>query len=107
MVHTHLGYFTKIYNGDKVNGFSPSVSVLYKSAAKFIGKNAIGIILTGMGNDGAKEMLEMKKAGARTFAQDEKSSVVFGMPNEAYKYGGAERLVSLKDIPNELIKLVS
>jgi two-component system chemotaxis response regulator CheB len=64
-------------------------------------------MLTGMGADGASAMVEMRKAGARTLAQDDKSCVVFGMPNEAYKRGGAERLVPLEEIANEVIKLLS
>jgi two-component system chemotaxis response regulator CheB len=103
----NAGIFTvQCKNGDKVKGHCPSVEVLFHSVAVNAGKNAIGIILTGMGSDGAEGMLEMRKNGARTLAQDEKSSVVFGMPLEAYKNGGAERLVSLEQIPAVLTELV-
>lgn len=98
-------YLVKCDRGEKVNGHCPSVSVLFDSIADNVGANAIGVILTGMGKDGADAMLRMRKAGARTIAQDEKSCVVFGMPREAYVCGGAERLVNLSDIPWVIIKL--
>lgn len=88
--------------GEKVNGHCPSVGVLFESVAQHVGANAVGIMLTGMGADGADSMVSMRKMGARTLAQDEKSCVVFGMPNEAYKRGGAERLVPLDDIAGEV-----
>ncbi len=91
--------------GDKVCGHRPSVEVLFGSVAKNVGSNAVGVILTGMGHDGAEGMLVMKKSGARTFAQDEASSVVFGMPKAAYECGGAERLVSLNGISKLVIGL--
>jgi two-component system chemotaxis response regulator CheB len=78
------------------------VDVLFRSVAKFAGKNALGVIMTGMGDDGARGLLEMKQAGAHTLAQDEESCVVFGMPKEAIKLGAADRVVSLAQIP-ELI----
>jgi two-component system chemotaxis response regulator CheB len=93
--------------GPKVNGHCPSVEVLMLSAAEQVGPNAIGVMLTGMGADGADAMGVMRKQGARTLAQDEKSSVVFGMPNEAYKRGGAERLVPLDDIAQEVLRLLT
>jgi two-component system chemotaxis response regulator CheB len=80
--------------------------VLYNSVAKNVGPNSIGVILTGMGRDGADGLLEMKKTGARTIAQDEKSSVIFGMPAEAWKNGGADQLVSLFDITDRIIDLL-
>jgi two-component system, chemotaxis family, protein-glutamate methylesterase/glutaminase len=92
--------------GQKVCGHRPSVDVLFRSAARFAGKNAIGIMLTGMGSDGADAMIKMREAGARTFAQDEKTSVVFGMPKEAYERGGAEELVALELIPNKIKALL-
>jgi two-component system chemotaxis response regulator CheB len=79
---------------------------MMQSVAKAAGANAIGVMLTGMGRDGADGMLAMRQAGARTLAQDEKSSVVFGMPKEAWARGGAERLVALPEIGREVIKLV-
>jgi len=86
-------------SGGKVCGHRPSVDVLFRSVAKYAGANAIGIMLTGMGADGADAMVKLRKAGARTVAQDEATSIVFGMPNEAYKRGGAENLSALDQIP--------
>ncbi len=99
-------YFLKCYKGKKVNRHCPSVEVLFDSIAKNVGKNAIGVMLTGMGSDGAKGMLAMRERGARTIAQDEKSCIVFGMPNEAFKLGGVEKLVSLDNITSTLLKLL-
>lgn len=93
--------------GEKVCGHCPSVQVLMDSVAEQVGPNAIGVMLTGMGADGAEGMGAMRNTGARTMAQDEKSSVVFGMPNEAYKRGGAERLVPLHKIAEEVVKVLS
>lgn len=92
---------------EKVCGHCPSVEVLMRSTAEHVGRNAIGVMLTGMGADGADGMLAMRQAGARTLAQDEQSCVVFGMPNEAYKRGGAEKLVPLDRIAEEILRLVS
>jgi two-component system chemotaxis response regulator CheB len=86
-----------------VNRHRPSVDVLFRSVAKCAGRNATGIIMTGMGDDGARGLKEMRDAGARTIAQDEASCVVFGMPKEAIRLGGAERIVSLMDLPREII----
>lgn len=77
-----------------------------QSVAQAAGSNAIGVMLTGMGRDGADGMVAMRQAGARTLAQDEKTSVVFGMPKEAWSRGGAERLVALPDIGREVVGLV-
>ena len=99
-------YLVKCSKGNKVNGHCPSVDVLFDSVAENVGPNAIGVILTGMGRDGASAMLNMRKAGARTVAQDEKSSIIFGMPKEAYACGGAEKLVNLNQIPEEILKLL-
>jgi len=99
-------YKAKCYKGEKVCGHCPSVEVMMKSVSEQVGANAIGVMLTGMGRDGADGMLAMKNAGARTLAQNEATSVVFGMPNEAYKNGGAERLVSLNNIAQEVVKLI-
>ncbi|MCB2183633.1 MAG: chemotaxis response regulator protein-glutamate methylesterase [Desulfobulbaceae bacterium] len=93
--------------GEKVNGHCPSVGVLFESIAQHVGANAVGVMLTGMGSDGADSMVSMRKAGARTVAQDEKSSVVFGMPKEAYKRGGAEKLMPLIEIAGEVISILS
>ncbi len=89
-------------DGAKACGHKPSVDVLFRSVAKYVGANAIGIMLTGMGSDGADAMLKMREAGARTMAQDKNSSVVFGMPKEAYERGGAEKLVPLDNIPYQI-----
>jgi two-component system chemotaxis response regulator CheB len=93
--------------GEKVCGHRPSVEVLMQSVAKQVGANAIGVMLTGMGADGADGMVAMRQGGARTMAQDEASSVVFGMPNEAFKRGGAEKLVSLDKIAGSIMALLS
>jgi two-component system chemotaxis response regulator CheB len=81
----------------------PAVDVLFNSVAKYAGSNATGVILTGMGADGAQGMLEMKQTGAKTIAQDEGSCVVFGMPREAIKLGAVDRVVPLDRIPQEII----
>ncbi|ABQ26352.1 protein-glutamate methylesterase/protein-glutamine glutaminase [Geotalea uraniireducens] len=91
-------YVIQLSDGPPVNRHRPSVDVLFRSAANFVGKNAIGIILTGMGDDGAAGILEMKEAGAYTIAQDENSCVVFGMPKEAIARGGVAAVVSLQNI---------
>jgi two-component system chemotaxis response regulator CheB len=92
-------YFVEVREGPLVNRHRPSVDVLFRSAATFAGKNALGILLTGMGNDGAKGLFELKQRGASTIAQDEESCVVFGMPKEAIKLGAADRIASLHEIP--------
>ena len=81
----------------------PSVEVLFNSAAKYAGPNAIGVILTGMGSDGASGLLNMRKAGSHTIAQNKESCIVFGMPKEAIEKGGAERIVHLNRIAQTLI----
>lgn len=93
--------------GEKVSGHCPSVDVMMHSVAEHVGRNAVGIMLTGMGRDGAAGMLAMHRAGARNIAQDEKSSVVFGMPKEAFTNGGAERLVPLDEIAETSLKLMT
>ncbi len=99
-------YYVQIKDGPLINQHRPSVDVMFRSVAKVAGKNAIGVILTGMGDDGAKGLLEMKTSGASTLAQDEASSVVFGMPKVAIELGGADKVVSLSDIPKKIIELV-
>ena len=84
----------------------PSVDVLFNSVAQYAGKNAVGVILTGMGADGAQGLLKMKQAGARTIAQDEESCVVFGMPKEAIKAGAVDRIVPLSQICQEVIRQI-
>jgi two-component system chemotaxis response regulator CheB len=92
-------------SGEKVSGHCPSVDVMMHSVAKNVGANAVGVMLTGMGADGAEGMLAMRNAGARNLAQDKESSVVFGMPKVAYEKGGAERLVALDKIAEAVINL--
>lgn len=91
-------YYVECFTGDKVNGHCPSVDVLFNSVAEKSGSLAIGIILTGMGYDGAKGLLNMKQKGAYTIGQDEKSSVVYGMPKVAYDIGGVNKQAPLKNI---------
>ncbi|WP_029915365.1 protein-glutamate methylesterase/protein-glutamine glutaminase [Pelobacter seleniigenes] len=99
-------YEVRLGGEEKVSGHCPSVDVMMHSVAKHVGANAIGAMLTGMGQDGAMGMLAMKEAGARCIAQDEASSVVFGMPKVAYEKGGAERLVPLEKIASSLLSLL-
>jgi len=96
-------YLVSVRDGPLVSRHRPSVDVLFRSAARCAGANAVGVIMTGMGDDGARGLLEMKQAGARTFAQDEASSVVFGMPKEAIARGAADRVVSLSAIAREML----
>lgn len=91
-------YYVEIKEGPLVCRHRPSVDVLFRSTARYAGKNAVGVIMTGMGDDGARGLLEMKDAGALTMAQDEATSVVFGMPHEAIKIGAADRVLPLEAI---------
>jgi len=95
-------YHVDVIDGPLVNRHRPSVDVLFRSVAKCAGANALGIIMTGMGDDGAAGLLEMRKAGARTIAQDEASCVVYGMPREAVRRGAVERTVPLESIGNAI-----
>ncbi len=97
-------YLVRCNDGEKVNGHCPSVDVLFASVAGSVGSNAVGVILTGMGRDGADAMLTMRQAGARTFAQDRASSVVFGMPREAFACGGAEKLVNINEMTDTVLR---
>ncbi|MFH0976635.1 MAG: chemotaxis response regulator protein-glutamate methylesterase [Spirochaetota bacterium] len=97
-------YYVNIKEGPLVCRHRPSVDVLFRSAAEFAGANTVGVIMTGMGDDGARGMLEMKNAGAFTIAQDEKSCIVFGMPNEAIKRNAVDKVLPLKSIAGEIIK---
>lgn len=92
-------YYLEVKEGPMVNRHRPSVDVLFRSVARYAGRNAVGIILTGMGRDGAEGMLEMKQAGAKTIAQDEKSSVVYGMPKEAVELNAVDKILALQDMP--------
>jgi two-component system chemotaxis response regulator CheB len=97
-------YYVEIKDGPLVSRHRPSVDVLFRSAARYAGKNAVGVIMTGMGDDGARGMLEMKEAGAYNISQDEATSVVFGMPNEAIRRGGVDKILPLDKIANEVIR---
>jgi two-component system chemotaxis response regulator CheB len=112
--HSHLmlarsgaNYVTRIDQADPVNRHRPSVDVLFRSAATAAGKNAVGVILTGMGKDGALGMLEMKQAGAYNFAQDEASCVVFGMPREAIAVGATHEVAALADLPGKVLNYLA
>ena len=96
-------YYVEVADGPLVNRHKPSVDVLFRSVAQVAGRNALGVIMTGMGDDGARGMKEMHDAGARTVAEDESTCVVFGMPKEAIKLGGVDRIVPLDAIPAEII----
>lgn len=98
-------YYVEIKDGPLVSRHRPSVDVLFRSTARYAGKNAVGIIMTGMGDDGAKGMKEMHDAGAMTIAQDEKSCVVFGMPKEAIALGGVNKIIPLHGIPPYLLRV--
>jgi len=97
-------YYVSVKSGPLVNRQRPSVDVLFQSISKYAGANAVGVIMTGMGSDGAKGLLEIRQAGARTIGQSEASCVVFGMPKEAAKINAVEKLVPLNRIPHEIIK---
>ncbi len=111
--HSHLlvrrngsNYETELNSGPPVNRHRPSVDVLFRSAANHVGRNAVGVILTGMGKDGALGMLEMKQAGAYNFAQDEATCVVFGMPREAIAAGGVDETLALSQIASRVMSVV-
>lgn len=97
-------YYVEVTDGPLVNRHRPSVDVLFRSTAQVAGANAFGIIMTGMGDDGARGLKEMLDAGARTLAQDEASCVVFGMPREAIRLGAAQQTVSLDEIPEHIVR---
>jgi two-component system chemotaxis response regulator CheB len=100
-------YYVEIKDGPLVSRHRPSVDVLFRSAARYAGKNAVGVIMTGMGDDGAHGMKEMFDAGAVTIAQDEASCVVYGMPHEAIKLGGVNKVMPLQNIAPEVLRLCS
>jgi two-component system, chemotaxis family, protein-glutamate methylesterase/glutaminase len=99
-------YRLECFEGEKVNGHCPSVDILFESVAKEAGSNAIGVILTGMGYDGAKGLLSMRKNGAKTIGQDEKTSVVYGMPKVAFNIGAVEKQISLDKIANTIYSIL-
>ncbi|MBI2277425.1 MAG: chemotaxis response regulator protein-glutamate methylesterase [Dechloromonas sp.] len=108
--HSHLqirraaaGYVTELLASEPVNRHRPSVDVLFDSAASVVGRQAIGVILTGMGKDGAQGMLRMRQAGAKTFGQDEATCVVYGMPREAFLVGAVEEQAALDDLARRVL----
>lgn len=103
LARSGANYVVELEDSEPVNRHRPSVDVLFHSAAEVAGKNAVGVLLTGMGKDGAQGMLAMKKAGAATFAQDEASCVVFGMPREALAIGAADEAVPLSEISERIL----
>jgi two-component system chemotaxis response regulator CheB len=98
-------YYADVADGPLVNRHKPSVDVLFRSVAKCAGANATGIIMTGMGDDGARGLREMRQTGATTVAQDEASCVVFGMPKEAIRLQAAEHVLPLSAIPNAILRI--
>jgi two-component system chemotaxis response regulator CheB len=104
VVRSGMEYAVHVYRGERVNRHLPSVDVLFSSCARSLGKNTLGVLLTGMGSDGARGMLEMKQAGAWTIAQDESTSVVFGMPREAILLDAVDKVLPLGQIPNALFQ---
>jgi two-component system chemotaxis response regulator CheB len=101
--NTPRGYVVSVMEGPRVSGHRPSVDVLFRSVARAAGKMALGVILTGMGADGAQGLVEMRKAGAHTLGQDEESSVVYGMPKVAFELGAVEKQVSLEQMPHRIL----
>ncbi len=102
---TNNVYHVEVKEGPLVNRHRPSVDVLFRSTARYAGKNAVGVIMTGMGDDGARGMLEMKEAESINIAQDEATSTVFGMPHKAIMLGGVDKVLPLEKIPGEVIRL--
>jgi two-component system chemotaxis response regulator CheB len=100
-------YRAEVFAGDRVNGHCPSVDVLFQSVAQRNADRAVGVILTGMGHDGAKGLFDMRKNGSYTIGQDEKSCVVYGMPKSAFEMGGVEKQLPLDAIPGELVRYLS
>jgi two-component system chemotaxis response regulator CheB len=104
VIRKGMEYAVHVYRGERVNRHLPSVDVLFSSCARNMGKNALGVLLTGMGADGARGMLEMKQAGSFNIAQDESTSVVFGMPREAIQLNAVDRVLQLGKIPDALLQ---
>jgi two-component system chemotaxis response regulator CheB len=99
-------YYVEVKDGPMVHHQRPAVDVLFKSTARSAGSNSIGVILTGMGSDGAQGLLEMKQAGAKTIVQDERSCIVFGMPKEAIKLGAADKVAPLDQVAREIVRIL-
>ncbi len=107
LTRSGANYQVKLHDGPAVNRHRPSVDVLFRSVAQYAGRNAVGVILTGMGNDGAAGMLEMHRAGAYTLAQNEASCVVFGMPREAIASGGVSEVVELDRMSQRMLAQIA
>jgi two-component system chemotaxis response regulator CheB len=107
LVRSGARYSVRLTQDDPVNRHRPSVDVMFDSVARTAGANSVGVILTGMGNDGAKGLLAMKQAGANTIAQDEATCVVFGMPKEAIKLGGVDQVLPLSQIAHAVVDRVN
>ncbi|QTF07958.1 chemotaxis response regulator protein-glutamate methylesterase [Brenneria izadpanahii] len=107
LARSGANYQVRLNDGPPVNRHRPSVDVLFRSVAQFAGRNAVGVILTGMGNDGAAGLLELHQAGAYTLAQDEASCVVFGMPREAIAMGGVDEVVDLHQVSQRMLTQIS
>lgn len=107
LARSGANYIVRLHQGPPVNRHRPSVEVLFDSVARCAGRNAVGVILTGMGNDGAAGMLRLHQAGAYTIAQNEASCVVFGMPREAIQMGGVDEVVDLSQISQRMLAQVS
>lgn len=101
------GYYVKSEQGPKVSGHCPSVDVMFESVASVAGRNAVGVILTGMGQDGANGLLKMRQSGAHTIGQDKESCVVYGMPMVAFQLGGVVRQLPLDKISDEIIRYLN
>ncbi len=99
-------YYVTLKDGPLVSRHRPSVDVLFRSTARYAGSNAVGLILTGMGDDGARGMLEMKQSGAYNIAQDEATCIVFGMPNEAIKHGAVDKVLPLEECARAVLRAV-
>lgn len=99
-------YFVQLGGGQKISGHRPSVDVMFNSVSKIAGANAIGVILTGMGSDGAKGLLNMRKSGAMTFGQDKRSCVVYGMPKVAEEIGAVVKQNSIRALPEEILRFL-
>jgi two-component system chemotaxis response regulator CheB len=104
VVRRGMEYAVHVYRGERVNLHMPSVDVLFASCARSMGKNALGVMLTGMGADGSKGMLEMKQASSFNIAQDESTCVVFGMPREAILLNAVDQVLPLGKIPHALLQ---
>lgn len=107
LVPTPRGYRTRLTQSPPVHHCRPAVDVLFRSGAEHAGRNAVGLLMTGMGSDGARGLLAMRQAGARTLAQDEESCVVFGMPQAAVKMGAVDRVVGLQSLPQALLQAIA